>query len=43
MERRLRPICESCAQKIKTVVLEIRVLMSFFREKNHTATLCIFH
>ena len=34
--------CESYAQDIKTVVLEIRVLMSFFREKKCTTALCIF-
>ena len=34
--------CESCAQDIKIVVLEIRVLILFFREKNCIAALCIF-
>jgi len=33
---------ESYAQDIKTVVLEIRILMSFFREKKCTVALCIF-
>ena len=33
---------ESYAQDIKTVVLEIRVLMSFFREKKCTVALCLF-